>query len=29
MDLDEREMPEGETNAPALFLLNAFDRPER
>jgi hypothetical protein len=29
MDLDEREVPEGETNAPAQFLLDVFDRPKR
>src|SRR6185437_14072096 len=29
MDLDEREVPEGETNAPAQFLLDAFDRAKR
>src|SRR5207302_10622125 len=29
MDLDEREVPEGETNAPAQFLLDVFDRPRR
>jgi len=29
MDLDEREVPEGETNAPAQLLLDVFDRPKR
>ena len=29
MKLDEREVPEGETNAPAQFLLDVFDRPKR
>ena len=29
MDLDEGEVPEGETNAPAQFLLDVFDRPKR
>ena len=29
MDLDEREVPEGETNAPAQFLLDILDRPKR
>src|SRR5262249_30823926 len=28
-DLDEREVPEGEPNAPAQFLLDLFDRPKR
>ena len=29
MDLNEREVPEGKTNAPAQFLLDIFDRPKR
>ena len=29
MGVDEREVPEGETNAPAQFLLDVFDRPKR
>jgi hypothetical protein len=29
MDLDDWEVPEGETNAPAQFLFDVFDRPKR
>src|SRR5579864_1030717 len=29
MDLDEWEVPKGETNAPAEFLLDTFDSPKR
>ena len=28
-DLDEREVPEGEPNAPAQFMLDMLDRPKR
>jgi hypothetical protein len=29
MELDEREVPEGKTNAPSQFLFDVFDRPKR